>query len=67
MQLIYSIPDKLYYIQNFLDYSTYKGIHNSIFKERKTINLHTSKGIWSEELINYSSSKKSRCTKLPTI
>jgi len=52
MQLIYSIPDKLYYIQNFLDYSTYKVIHNSIFKERKTINLHTSKGIWAEELIN---------------
>jgi len=52
MQLIYSIPDKLYYIQNFLDYSTYKGIHNSIFKERRTINLHTSKGIWAEELIN---------------
>ena len=52
MKLIYSIPDKLYYIQNFLDYSTYKGIHHSIFKERKKINLHTSKGIWSEELIN---------------
>jgi len=52
MKLIYSIPDKLYYIQNFLDYSTYKVIHNSIFKERKSINLHTSKGLWSEKLIN---------------
>lgn len=52
MKLVYSIPDKLYYIQNFLDYPTYKGIHNSIFKERKNINLHTSKGVWSEKLIN---------------
>lgn len=52
MKLIYSIPEKLYYIQKFLDYSTYKGIHDAIFKERKSINLHTSKGLWAEELIN---------------
>jgi len=51
MKLIYSIPDKLYYIQNFLDYSTYKGIHDAIFKERKNINLHTSKGLWEDNLI----------------
>jgi len=50
MKLIYSIPDKLYYIHNVLDYYTYKGIHDAIFKERKNINLHTSKGIWSENL-----------------
>jgi Rps23 Pro-64 3,4-dihydroxylase Tpa1-like proline 4-hydroxylase len=48
---MYSIPDKLYYIQEFLDYSTYKNIHNSIFKERKKIPLHTSKGKWSQKLI----------------
>ena len=52
MKLIYSIPDKLYYIQNFLDYPTYKGIHDAIFKERKSINLHSSKDLWSEKLIN---------------
>lgn len=52
MKLIYSIPDKLYYIQNFLDYSTYKRIHHFIFKERKKINLHTSEGLWEENLIN---------------
>ncbi len=52
MKLVYSIPDKLYYIQNFLDYSMYKGIHDAIFKERKKINLHTSKDIWPENLIN---------------
>ena len=30
----------------------YKGIHNAIIKERKKINLHTSKGLWNEDLIN---------------
>ena len=38
MKLIYQIPDQLYYIQNFLDYNNYKGIHDAIFKERKKIN-----------------------------
>jgi|GEM_PF-2574646 hypothetical protein len=52
MQLIYSIPDKLYYIKDFLSHDMYKGIHNAIIKERKKINLHTTKGIWSEDLIN---------------
>jgi Rps23 Pro-64 3,4-dihydroxylase Tpa1-like proline 4-hydroxylase len=52
MKLIYHIPDKLYYIQNFLDQKTYKGIHDSIFKERNKINLHSSKGIWDNGLIN---------------
>jgi len=32
MKLIYSIPDKLYYIQDFLDYSTYKKLHYDVFK-----------------------------------
>jgi len=52
VKLVYQIPDKLYYIQNFLDYDNYKGIHNAIFKERKSINLHSSKGVWSDDLIN---------------
>ena len=51
MKLRHSIPDKLYYIQNFLDYTTYKGIHNAIFKERKSINLTSSKEVWSKDLI----------------
>ena len=34
MKLIYSIPDKLYYIQNFLDYSTYKKLHYDVFKSK---------------------------------
>jgi hypothetical protein len=27
MKLVYQIPNKLYYIQNFLDYPTYKKLH----------------------------------------
>jgi Rps23 Pro-64 3,4-dihydroxylase Tpa1-like proline 4-hydroxylase len=38
MKLIYSIPGKLYYIQNFLDYNTYKQIHFDAFKHKK--NFH---------------------------
>ena len=30
----------------------YKGIHNAIIKERKKINLHSSKGIWADHLTN---------------
>ena len=52
MKLSYSIPGKIWWITNFLDYSTYKGIHNAIIRERKKINLHTSKGIWGDSLIN---------------
>ena len=52
MKLSYSIPGKIWWITNFLDYSTYKGIHGAIVRERKKINLHTSKGIWDDSLIN---------------
>lgn len=51
MKLSYSIAGKLWWIQNFLDYNTYKGIHDAIIKERKNINLHTAKGIWCDGLI----------------
>jgi Rps23 Pro-64 3,4-dihydroxylase Tpa1-like proline 4-hydroxylase len=49
MKLVYQIPDKLYYIQNFLDYSTYKKIHYDVFKS-KLINLKSTKKIWQKEL-----------------
>ena len=52
MKLSYSIPGKVWWITNFLDYHMYKGIHNAIIKERKDINLHSSKGVWSKDLIN---------------
>ncbi len=52
MKLAYSIPGKIWGIHNFLDYDTYKGIHNAIIKQRKKIKLHSSEGIWSKELID---------------
>tara|TARA_R110002020_G_scaffold211854_2_gene418097 strand:- start:1972 stop:2574 length:603 start_codon:yes stop_codon:yes gene_type:complete len=52
MKLEYSAPGKIWWISNFLDYNLYKGIHDAIIKERKKINLHSTKGIWSEDLIN---------------
>ena len=52
MHLAYSIPDKLWWIHNFLDKETYKGIHNAIIRERKQINLHSSGGVWPEFLWN---------------
>ena len=51
MKLVYSIPDKLYYIKNFLDFNSYKNIHNAIFTERKKINLSSVKDRWQEFLI----------------
>ena len=47
MKLIYSIPHKLYYIQNFLDYPTYKKIHYDVFKS-KLINLESTEKNWQE-------------------
>ena len=51
MKLVYSIPEKIWCIHNFLDYNAYKGIHDAIIKERKNINLKTTKGLWNESLI----------------
>jgi CRISPR/Cas system-associated protein endoribonuclease Cas2 len=53
MQLVYQIPDKLYYIQQFLDYSTYKKLHYDVFKS-KLIKLHSTKESWDPRLFkNY--------------
>ena len=49
MKLIYSIPDKLYYIQNFLDYTTYKKLHYDVFKS-KLIKLNSTKKTWQKDL-----------------
>ena len=49
MKLIYQIPDKLYYIQNFLDYPTYKKLHYDIFKS-KLINLESTEQQWQKSL-----------------
>ena len=49
MKLIYSIPDKLYYIQNFLDYPTYKKLHYDVFRS-KLIKLKSTEKTWSKAL-----------------
>lgn len=49
MKLVYSIPDKLYYIQNFLDYPTYKKIHYDVFKSN-LIKLNSTKKTWDKGL-----------------
>jgi Rps23 Pro-64 3,4-dihydroxylase Tpa1-like proline 4-hydroxylase len=49
MKLVYEIPNKLYYIQNFLDYSTYKKLHYDVFKS-KLINLNSTEKQWHNDL-----------------
>jgi len=56
MQLVYQIPGKLYYINRFLDYSTYKKLHYDVFKS-KLINLSSAKENWFPSLLkNYKNS-----------
>tara|TARA_R110000787_G_scaffold16632_1_gene52367 strand:+ start:574 stop:1119 length:546 start_codon:yes stop_codon:yes gene_type:complete len=50
MKLVYQIPDKLYYIQNFLDYPTYKQLHYDVFKS-KDIHLNLASNSWQKELL----------------
>jgi hypothetical protein len=49
MNLIYSIPGKIWCIQNFLDYGTYKKLHHDVFKSN-LIKLSSTKKTWSKEL-----------------
>jgi len=49
MKLVYKIPNKLYYIGNFLDYSTYKKLHYDVFTFKKN-NLKSTKKDWEPEL-----------------
>tara|TARA_R100000329_G_scaffold133979_1_gene113877 strand:- start:481 stop:1014 length:534 start_codon:yes stop_codon:yes gene_type:complete len=49
MKLVYQIPNKLYYIQQFLDYSAYKKIHSDVFKS-KLITLKSTKESWQKDL-----------------
>ena len=49
MKLIYKIPDKLYYIQNFLDYPTYKKLHYDVFKS-KLVTLVSAEKKWKKDL-----------------
>ena len=49
MKLIYQIPNKLYYIQNFLDYLTYKKLHYDVFRS-KLIKLNSTEKEWDKKL-----------------
>jgi len=49
MKLVYQIPDKLYYIQQFLDHPTYKQLHYDVFKS-KLIELKPTENYWQESL-----------------
>ena len=56
MKLVYQIPNKLYYIQNFLDYPTYKKFHYDVFKS-SLIDLKSVKDHWIPGLLkNYKNS-----------
>jgi|TARA_R100000005_G_C4964911_1_gene180099 Rps23 Pro-64 3,4-dihydroxylase Tpa1-like proline 4-hydroxylase len=50
MKLVYSIPEKLYYIQNFLDFRTYKKIHYDSFKS-KLLKLSSVDNSWQKSLV----------------
>jgi len=51
MKLVYSIPDKLYYIQNFLDYPAYKKLHYDVFRS-KNISLDLASKTWGKNLLD---------------
>jgi len=50
MKLIFNIPNKIWWIGDFLPKDIYKGIHNAIVKDRKKINLKSSEGTWDSNL-----------------
>ena len=50
MKLVYSIPEQLYYIQDFLDYQTYKKIHYDSFNS-KLLNLSSVNNSWQPSLL----------------
>jgi len=50
MKLAYHIPNKLYWIHDFLPYEQYKRIHTAIHKERKKIPFSSAKETWNPVL-----------------
>jgi len=57
MKLIYQIPDKIYYIQQFLSYSAYKKLHYDVFRS-KLINFMSTETYWKDPILlkNYNNS-----------
>ena len=52
MKLNYSIPNKIWWITNFLDWATYKNIHQAVVKGRKNIDFEDVQKTWSQNLYN---------------
>ena len=52
MRLAFQIPGQLYWIHNFLSDSQYARIHKAVHRERKQLKYSSSKGVWSNVLIN---------------
>tara|TARA_R100001509_G_scaffold139884_1_gene94496 strand:- start:112 stop:645 length:534 start_codon:yes stop_codon:yes gene_type:complete len=52
MKLNYSIPNKIWWITNFLDWTTYKNIHEAVVKGRKNINFEDVEKTWEQNLYN---------------
>ena len=50
MNLCLNIPNKIWYINDFLDYDSYKKIHNFVTRNRNKLNIHDSKKFWSKML-----------------
>ena len=50
MKLVYTIPNKLWWIQDLLNHKDYKDIHNAIIKQRHILNLKTAEGVWDKRL-----------------
>ena len=53
MKLVYCIPNKIWWICDFLPNDEYKGIHNAIIKQRKQINLKSAEATWDPKLIKH--------------
>ena len=52
MRLAFQIPDKLYWIHNFLSDSQYARIHKAVYKERKQLKYQSTLKVWDKALIN---------------
>jgi len=52
MRLAFQIPDKLYWIHNFLNDTQYACIHKAVYKERRQLKYQSSLKMWDPGLIN---------------
>jgi len=50
MNLSLHVPNKIWYINNFLDYQNYKNIHYFVTRNKKKLNIHDAKKFWEKKL-----------------